>query len=270
MATIQSVRDIPVKALVIGEGQVRIRHVDREIEELAESIKLHGLLEPIVVCQTKQSGQYEVLMGQRRLLAHRVLGRTRIMAAIINEPVDVQTAKVLSLTENLVRAELDSRDVIDACTALYNRYGNARAVADETGLPYAKVLRHVKYDRLTPDLRTMVDSGETTLDAALKVQDALSTAGEMNDDEARELATSLAGMTNAQQRKILQAKQKDPAALIATLVKEAVEGNRPRQIIVTLTAELHKALQEFAKRANSTQDEAARELLTKALGVSTP
>jgi len=153
MPAIQMIREISVKSLVLGDRQVRSRGVDKEIEELADSIRLHGLLEPIVICPNGHPGQFEVLMGQRRLLAHRMLGREQIMAALIDEPVDLATAKVLSLTENLVRRSLDSRDVIDACTALYKKYGTARAVADETGLPYAQVLRHVKYDRLDSALQ---------------------------------------------------------------------------------------------------------------------
>lgn len=46
----QSIRDMPLNCLVMSEAQARVRKVDMGIEELATSIKLHGLLEPIVVC----------------------------------------------------------------------------------------------------------------------------------------------------------------------------------------------------------------------------
>ena len=209
VAKIKGTEELSVNELVIDETQARIRGVSKEIDDLAESIRMHGLLEPIVVC-TDPKGGYHVLMGQRRLLAHQKLGRTKILAAIIDEPVDQITAKVLSLTENLIRQDLDTKDVIDACTALYKKYGNAKAVAEATGLPYPKVLRHVKYDRLVPSMRALVDAGEVNIDMALRAQDASAANGNLIQAEAVELARQLAPLTGAQQRQILKMKQTHP------------------------------------------------------------
>jgi ParB family chromosome partitioning protein len=71
MTRVQEVRDIKLSDLVIGKAQVRVRSVSKEIDELAESIRVHGLLEPIVVAPTDKEGIYEILTGQRRFLAHQ-------------------------------------------------------------------------------------------------------------------------------------------------------------------------------------------------------
>lgn len=265
MAKIKSVINLMVKNIVVGEAQVRTRHVDKEVEELADSIARHGMLEPIVVCPSNTSGQFEVLMGQRRLLAHLLLGRKEILAAVIDEPVDLATARTLSLTENLVRRDLDSRDIIDACTVLYKRYGNARIVAEETGLPYNQVLRHVKYDRLELPLQRVVDTGAVPLEIALKAQDTLSTNGEVDADEAANLARGLSELTAAQRRQVLKAKQQSPEKAVELLLKEASAGQKVRQIIVTLNTKEHKQLQDYAKARSMTQDKAAKELIAQAL-----
>lgn len=78
----ESVQEISLDQIDIGRSQVRLRDVREEIEELAESIEKMGLLEPIVVSKT-DDGRYEVVTGQRRFLAHQVLGRDKIMAVIL-------------------------------------------------------------------------------------------------------------------------------------------------------------------------------------------
>ncbi|GAA1265820.1 hypothetical protein GCM10009677_17430 [Sphaerisporangium rubeum] len=266
MPAIRAIREIPIKSLVLSEGQARVRGADKGIEELAESIRRHGMLEPIVVCPHAQDAQkLEVLMGQRRVHAHRILGRSRILAAIIDEAVDLTTARVLSLTENLVRVDLDSRDIIDGCTALYRRYGSARMVAEETGLPYNEVRKHIKYDRLTPVLQNMVDSGEASLDVALKVQDLTDSSVPMAQDEVKALAAGLSNMTAVQRRSVLKSKVQNPETPVTVLLKEASTEKKPRQIIVTLSPEEHRTLQLYAKQEKMTQDVAAQRLLSDAL-----
>ena len=65
MAKILEYRDIPLDDLVIGHGQVRTQNPGQEIDDLAQSIKTQGLLQPIVVCPAREVGRWEILVGQR-------------------------------------------------------------------------------------------------------------------------------------------------------------------------------------------------------------
>ena len=156
MASIVDFKEIPLGDLVIGFGQARTKEVARDIDELADSIAQVGLLEPIVVSPTENEGQYEIITGQRRFLAHKELNKETIWAAVLDEHVDEIMAKVLSITENLVRRDLHSGDLIDVCTYLYKHYGSIKAVCEETGLAQNKVSQYVKYDQLIPELKEMV------------------------------------------------------------------------------------------------------------------
>jgi len=70
------IKKIPLKDLVMGRGQVRKHHVSKDISELADSIRVVGQLQPIVVCQSlEQSNKFEILTGQRRFLACKELGQ---------------------------------------------------------------------------------------------------------------------------------------------------------------------------------------------------
>ena len=102
MARIREVKEVPLADLQIGLGQVRLRDTSKELDELVDSIRQVGLLEPIVVCEADTPGKFEIITGQRRFMAHQELQMETIMAVILDEKVDESTAKVLSVTENLV------------------------------------------------------------------------------------------------------------------------------------------------------------------------
>jgi len=265
MAQIIETKEIPMKDLVIGKGQVRVRNVGADIEELVASIKKMGLLEPIVVSPSEQDGKYEILTGQRRYLAHKQLKKDKILACILDEKVDETTAKIISITENLVRKDPNSKDYIDACTALYKRYGTIKAVAEETGLPYHKVSQYVKYDRLQPELKKMVDAGEVDIKVALRAQDAASVTGDFKVDDAITLAKELSTMSGAQQTRVMQQKEDNPTAGIDEIIEAAKTGEKITQIVVTVTSTVHKSLKQYAKDESTNIDDAAASLITEGL-----
>lgn len=143
----REVREIALSDLIIGKGQVRVKDVGKEIEELAASIKVMGLLEPIVVCPSHEKGKFEILTGQRRFLAHKQLKKKTIMATVLEGNLSDEDAKAISLTENLIRRDLSLKELIDACTSLYKKYGSIKAVSEETGISAGLVNQ---YDAETP------------------------------------------------------------------------------------------------------------------------
>ena len=267
MAEIRDYKDIPLEQLEFSMGQVRLSDVGRDIDELADSIRKVGLLEPIVVAPPGPSGKYEIILGQRRFLAHRVLKLETIRAGILSDRVSEIEAKVLSVTENLVRRDLNRKDLIDVCTHLFRQYTSMRAVAMETGLPYDKVRQYVKYDRLIPELKTIVDSGEADVQTALRAQDALSTEGEPDSQEAIKLAKEMSQMSGAQQKRI-QKELADPTASVDEVIEQAKGGGRVTQIIVTLGQQVHRSLGLFANEEGIPPDEAAAQLIENGLSLN--
>ena len=81
MAKIVEYRDVPLDELVIGKGQVRTQNPGAEIEDLAKSIEVQGLLQPILVCPARESGKWEILTGQRRFLAHKTLEKRNYLCS---------------------------------------------------------------------------------------------------------------------------------------------------------------------------------------------
>lgn len=260
----QEIKEIPLTDLVIGIAQVRMRDVGKDIDELAASIESLGLLEPIVVCAAETEGKYEIILGQRRFLAHQRLKKPTILAAVLPDRVDETTAKVYSLTENLMRRDLNRKDLIDVCTSLYRKYDNMATVAEETGLPYRHVREYVKYDRLRPELRQLVDEG-VDIKTALRAQDAASVAGAYDAEEAIRLAKEMSTMTNVVQKKVVQDREADPTKPVDDIIENAKAGGRIIQILVQLGAQAHVSLQHFAKDEDVNLDDAAADLITEGL-----
>jgi ParB family transcriptional regulator, chromosome partitioning protein len=262
MAKIVDSKDIPLDKLVIGKGQIRLQEVGAGIKELADSISAKGLLQPIVVAPI-EGDKFEILVGQRRFLAHKELKATAIRAQILDEAVDETEAKVLSLSENMVRRDISRKDKIDVCTVLYKKYGSMKDVAEATGLPYKDVSQFVKYDRLKPDLKGLVDSSEVGLDVALKAQDAAEAAGA--PEEAVMLAKELEPMSGAARNQLVKAAEESSGGDLGEVVEESKEQTKVTQVIVTLGPKAHEALQKVAAEEGTTQDDAAGELLGDAL-----
>lgn len=265
MAEILEFKDIPLEDLEIGTNQVRLSDVGRDIAELADSIKKVGLLEPILVAPAGTNRKHEIILGQRRVLAHLELGLETIKAGILTEHVTEIEAKVLSVTENLIRRPLNRKDLIDVCTHLYRQYGSMKDVEAETGLPYEKVRVYVKYERLIPELKVVVDSGEADLKAALRAQDALSTGGAPDPQEAVKTAKEMSSMTGAQQQRIHKRLKTDPSESVDEVIEQAKSGERVTQIVVTLGPQLHTSLGRFATDEGTSVDEAAAQLIENAL-----
>ncbi len=277
MAKFEDYRPIPLDDLDIGQGQVRVSDTGVGIEDLAESIAVVGLLEPIVVAPSDVRGRYEILTGQRRFLAHQLLkeqGRlspAEVMCAVLSERVSEAEAKAISLTENLMRRPLSLRDTIQACIYLYRLYDSVKEVSLQTGISQNILREYIKYPRLLPELQQLVDSEQVKLKVALRAQDIAATKSDDATADplvAVELAKEMAGMSGAQQSKLAEQAAAEPDAPVEELIEDAKGPGKIKQIVVTLTTRTHAQLQKYAADQGASQDDAAAKLIEEALGAS--
>ena len=266
MAKILEYRDIPLDDLVIGKGQVRTHSPGKGIDELVQSIKIQGLLQPIVVCPASEHGKYEILVGQRRYLAHKLLRMDSIASAVMDERLDRGQAKAISITENLIRRKLSGKELKDGILYLYNLYGTIKDVVDATGLPRRTVRDSIKYPRLIPELKEMVDHGQVDVNAAVKAQDAATDdLGNVNSRDAIILAQAMEPMSGVQRQKVTKERKERPERPVEDVIEDATTGSKVTQIVVTVTHDTHVALRRFAREEGTNQDEAAASLIQEAL-----
>ncbi|MCW7483184.1 ParB/RepB/Spo0J family partition protein [Leptospira kanakyensis] len=112
--------EIPIDQ-VLTENNPRKTFNESTIRELAESISQYGLLQPIVV--RKKSGKYELINGERRFRAHKLLKRKTILAIVKNvEQIDISKLPEIKLVENLQREDLSESDLALSLQELKNRH----------------------------------------------------------------------------------------------------------------------------------------------------
>ncbi len=192
---------------------------DVSLQGLAQSIKEHGLLSPLVV-RPAGNGTYEILAGQRRYLACREL-RWPTVPVIVRSKVSETTAVTLSVIENVQRADMHPLDKAKAFTELKDRHqGNLRTVSDTTGIKVPTIQKYFDLLNLPPELQSEVGTGKGS--AGVGAMATLARTFEDPDDMV-EAFNQIGAYTEKIQAEILKRSDGD-VTLIPGLVTQAAEG----------------------------------------------
>ncbi len=130
---------------------------DAGLDDLANSIRERGLLNPVMV--RRKGDKYELVVGQRRFLAYRKIGWDTI-PAIIRDELDDTDATIISLIENVHRADMNPIDKARAYQQIYDKYQDYRRVARETGVSVVTTKRYLSLLHLTPSIREQASTAE--------------------------------------------------------------------------------------------------------------
>ena len=145
----------------------RTRTDDESLRELAASIADHGLLQaPVVRRSAADSGRYVVVLGARRIAAHRLLGREEV--EVIVRRLDDHQAFLASCVENVQRVELTPREEMDMIGVLIDELGSQEAVARALGKSPTWLSKRKRVLAM-PLLAAAVERGEISLDHAYDV-----------------------------------------------------------------------------------------------------
>ena len=145
---------IPADKLRIAPCNVR--KVVGDLNDLIESIKEHGILEPLI-CRPAKDGAYEIVAGRRRFEAGLKAG-LREFPCIIRELNDLDCL-ALSYSENLQRQNLDIEEEIDAVKRLLSQLGSETAVAKKLGVTKGYISQILSVARAIEMLRGAISAG---------------------------------------------------------------------------------------------------------------
>lgn len=115
-----NVSQIQIDQIDPNPRQPRNRFDTDELEELAASIRQHGVIQPLILSRSSQSGRYALIAGERRLMAARQAGLFTV-PAIVREASDQQQLE-LALIENIQRADLNPLEEADAYRQLTEEF----------------------------------------------------------------------------------------------------------------------------------------------------
>ena len=133
---------------------------DESLTALAESIKEHGLLQPIIVAEHEEG--FSVIAGQRRTIAAKMAGMEEIHAIVIDRDASVEQMKVTQFIENLQREDLSLMETANAVREMLALYGKPALVSQHLKKSKAWVSKHLALTGPTfsRDVRELLKAGE--------------------------------------------------------------------------------------------------------------
>lgn len=152
---------VPVEQLR-PNGQQPRKDVEKGLEGLAESVRRHGLLQPILVTRSGPD-EYEILAGERRWRAARKAGLARVPVVVRDGRLDETQRLELALIENIQREDLDPIERALACRTLIEEHGLTQEdVAQRLGQERSTVANLVRLLDLPPAIQAHVSRGTIT------------------------------------------------------------------------------------------------------------
>lgn len=252
---------VPVRDIRIGEANVRGHDAAKGLDELAASIKQYGLLQPVLLRGVYGNPPYELIVGQRRFLAHRDILKEKTIPARFDARISDTQAMILSLAENMFRVDLNHADAMTAVTKLYEHFGkNARRVSKATGLSLQRVNRYLDVEaRASQKMKDWLRDKEVKpidVQRALRAaQEDLSKAEGLLERMIRE------GMDGYEKEQLAEYGQEHPDAT----VDEIIDAAREPRITRRLSLRLHGPMAEGLKRAADTFAMDVEEIASRAI-----
>ncbi len=220
-------RDIKVDDIVPDEEQPRRDFKQEQLEALADSIKEHGVLQPIVV--TKEDDKYKIVAGERRWRASKIAGLEKIPAIV--RTLDAQKRLEISLIENVQREDLN---------------------AIETATAYAKL--KTQFNLSTAEVAKRVGKSEPAVINTMRLLTL--------PDEAKHAMVEHK-LSEGQMRPLITASPEQIKAVLPRIIAEGWSARKVEQYMV----ELKKAKKAAQPRPETASGEARAKNISEHLGV---
>jgi len=252
----EQVHTVRLRDIRVSRDNVRHTEQEKDLQELADSIRRHKQLQPVVLMgEYGVDPPYQLIVGQRRFLALRdILGAKDIKATFIPELTDTD-AIVMSLAENMCRSDLTYKDAADAVTRLYQAFHhNDKRVARETGLSLKKVRQYIYIEaRASSETKKKLREGKVK---PVDVHRALRAASD-DIDKADKLLAKMKDYDKYQKQRMVEYGQQNPSATIKEIVTNAEQPRVERQVIVRLSDKARAGLAAASKKMSMEPDEIA-------------
>ena len=226
------IKTLPLSKIEPNPNQPRKTFDPESLKELAQSIQIHGVIQPIVVCP-RDDGTYIIIAGERRYKACKMLKMETI--PVIIKRYTEQEMKEIALIENLQRDDLNPIETAYAMKQLVDEFGfTQEALAKRLGVSRPNVTNTIRLLSLAPEVMTLVEQGKIAPNSARALIPILD----------QELQVELAKKAISQQLTTRQ---------IEKMVKDILNPDRKKQkAIMQASPELFE-LKDLMQRSFSTK-----------------
>ena len=148
--------EVDLESIVPGPMQPRTHFDEASLESLAESIRTHGVVQPLLV--RRRDGGFELIAGERRWRAAKLAGLTRVPVVVKDVPDD--SLLEIALIENIQRENLNPIEEAQAYKKLIETVGlTQEALASRVGRDRSYITNYLRLLRLPDDLQQLVKEG---------------------------------------------------------------------------------------------------------------
>jgi ParB family chromosome partitioning protein len=199
-------KQLPVDKIQKGTYQPRLNIDPDALQELAESIKAQGMLQPVIV-RPLNSGLYELIAGERRWRAAQIAGLHDIPSIVRDIPD--QTVAAISLIENIQREDLNALEESIAMSRLISEFGlTHQQTAEAVGRSRTAVSNLLRLLELEDETKVLLDTKQIDMGHARAL---LALDGKTQCDTARKVAEKGMSVRDTERlvKRILHNKQDD-------------------------------------------------------------
>ena len=225
------VSTLPLQKIEPNPLQPRKTFAEEELDALAESIRIHGIIQPLTV-RLLPNGYYQIIAGERRWRAARLAGLSQVPVVVIE--ADDRKAMELALIENLQRADLNPIEEAEGYQQLISQYGMTQEqAAERVGKSRPAVANALRLLSLGPEILKLVEAGTISAGHARALL-VLKTDGER--------------MAVAQKVQNLSLSVRQTEALCKKMAKPPKEALKEAPVAVDYVAECEKELKRTLGR----------------------
>lgn len=220
------IEHIPVSSIRVSPFQARSTFDEDDLASLTESIRQHGVLQPIIV--RKVNASVELIAGERRLRAAKRAGMSTIPAVVVD--LRDQDAAIVSLSENIQRRNLNYLEQAEGYRKVIEQFSCTQAeLARALGVSESLVASRIRLLSLGKEILSQINTDEILeghLDAILRLPDTRTRKMVLDDIRRKRLSVK---QTNDLVKKVLSLKKKQnvvkilgDARLLLNSIKKAV------------------------------------------------
>ncbi|HZD08533.1 MAG TPA: ParB/RepB/Spo0J family partition protein [Candidatus Limnocylindrales bacterium] len=220
-----SAQEIPIDSIDPNPYQTRRRINEAALEELAESIRTSGVVQPVVLRPTA-NGRFQLVAGERRWHASRRAGKTTIPAVV--RQISNEQAMEITIIENLQREDLNPMEQARAFERLSREFTlTQEQIASRTGKDRASIANFIRLLKLPDDVQNSLEAGALSFGHG-KVLLALAGFPEHLERAAREIMAKQLSVRQTEELvarllnpQVAEQKQEKPAVPVDPNVREA-------------------------------------------------
>ncbi len=234
--------NIEVTKLIPFKNQSRKHFDQKSLEELASTIKAHGIRQPLTILpSSEQEGKYEIISGERRWKAAQIAGLTRVPCIIIHNQ---EAAEEIALIENIQRQNLHPLELMQAFQSLLDRKicNSTQEIATKLGINKSAVVEALSLKNLPNETQQVL------LNEGVKARKVLRVLVKSTQDKHLKIINDYKKSIEKEQKKEVKSTEAKVLSIFINNGKVSFQDNKISSLSTKEKSAVKQSLVEFLKQ----------------------